>query len=347
MAAPSAPSAQTRANIDQELATKYRAPLARARKLQAEGKLDEAVEAFILASGKGQDIYHRAIAELGYLDVVNQRGTKDEIEFELRVATASPETEVRAQAWFNLATLYRNTSDLEAERVALARSLSLRENSAARHELGKRSTCVAELGGQGRVNQPKVVAGWGGVCMEVQRCQSPSDKDARRKSCLTSPMVATPEESHGCTSDPPWDSTFDYNMYTYSKAFIAPAGKGRFFVLQERLGGWPSVCGGEHDFSAELVGTYVRVQQAVTSSAVARGHEMPNGDPENGLCWDTPEVRTIAVFASASTKALAAVTLVEGFDVDVKLDVDAKRLLLSGGNCDGFVPLDGTLRLVR
>jgi tetratricopeptide (TPR) repeat protein len=351
-ASASAHGSKVEAPSDQEAAElerKYRAPLARARKLQGEGKFADAEQAFIEASGKGQDIYYRAIAELGYLELTHESAASDTTEFTLLVATNSAESDVQAQAWFNLATLYRNLKKPEAERAALSRSLASRPGAAAKAKLGQRSACVAELGPRKISSAPLIVKGWVGVCAQFDLCKdapSASESEARKLACLKSPGVVGPEESHGCAGTPPWESTYRYLSYSMEKAFIAPAGKGTFFVAETRVGGWPSICGGDSDFSAELVGDTVYVTETQTYSDVGRGHAMPQSDPENGVCWDAHRTQAYAVYDVKTAKLLAALSIVGGLPVDATVDTARRRLRLARGGCDGFMPLDGSQRFV-
>lgn len=342
----SRPSGDAALELEQRLAKKYRAELARARKLQADLKLEEAAEAFVRATGTGQDLYYRAIAELGYFDMTQGKASREEAEFELLVATDSPESDVRGQAWFNLATLYRDIGQPEASRAALARSLSSRDNARVRAQLGKRSACSVELGPRRAAIEPEIVTGWTGVCEHLGLCDGqPSQAEARKNACVTATSAAEPPESHGCTDDPPWLSTFNYQWYAMDQAFIVPAGEGRFLVTKTRIGGWPAPCQPQNDFVVEVEGDYVRLTQRYTELQPARGHDTPQLDPENGLCWTAPEVVSVAVHSLRSAKQLTAFSTVAGFSVEARLDAAGQRLVLSGGGCDGFVRLDGSMKL--
>jgi hypothetical protein len=332
--------------LEQRLAKKYRAELSRARKLQADLKLEEAAEAFVRATGTGQDMYYRAIAELAYFDMTQGKSPREEAEFELLVATQSPEYEVRGQAWFNLATLYRDHGRPEASRAALARSLSARDNAKVRSQLGTRSACTAELGPREAAVQPEFVTGWTGVCEYLGLCEGqPSPAEARKNSCVSATTAAEPPDSHGCNDDPPWLSTFNYQWYAMDQAFIAPAGTNRFLVTKTRVGGWPAPCHPLNDFVMEVEGGYVRLTQRFTALQPARGHDTPQIDPENGLCWTAPEVVSVAVHSLRSGKLLAAFSTVGDLSIEAKLDAAGQRLVLSGGSCDGFVRLDGSMKL--
>jgi hypothetical protein len=328
------------------MAKKYRAELSRARKLQADLKLEDAAEAFVRAAGTGQDMYYRAIAELGYFDMTQGNASREGAAFELLVATESPESEVRGQAWFNLATLYRDLGQPEAWRAALARSLSARDNAKVRAQLGKRSACTVELGSREAPVQPELVTGWTGVCEYLGLCEGqPSPAEARKNACVTATSAAEPPDSHGCSGDPPWLSTFNYQWYAMDQSFIVPAGGDRFLVTKTRIGGWPAPCHPQNDFLVEVEGDYVRLTQRYTELQPARGHDTPQIDPENGLCWTAPEVVSIAVHSLRGGKPLAAFSTVGAFSVEARLDAAGQRLVLSGGSCDGFVRLDGSMKL--
>ncbi len=270
------PSGDAALELEQRLATKYRAELSRARKLQTDRKLEEAAEAFVRATGTGQDTYYRAIAELGYFDMTRGKASREEAEFELLVGTESPESEVRGQAWFNLATLYRDHGKPEASRAALARSLSARDNVKVRAQLGTRSACTAELGPREAAVQPEFVTGWTGVCEYLGLCEGqPSPAESRKNSCVSATTAAEPPDSHGCNDGPPWLSTFNYQWYAMDQAFIVPAGTNRFLVTKTRVGGWPAPCHPLNDFVMEVEGGYVRLTQRFTELRPARGHDTP------------------------------------------------------------------------
>lgn len=343
----STPATVAYPNTDADHERKYRELLGRARRLQKAGDLAGAEQAFIAATGSGQDVYHRAVAELSFLDLDLGKRPRAEIEAQFLVASASPESDVRGQAWFNLARLYREAGEPEAERAALARSLAESPTAAAKSRLGQRSTCVAEVGPRTPRAKPVIVTGWVGVCRELQLCNDApvSEEEARKLACLEcSGSAAEPDESHGCSDSPPWRSSFRYQHYGMDLAFIAPTTRGQFFVIASRVGGWPAICGSLFDYSADLAGDTMHIREQLTASDVARGRDAPQADAVNGLCWDAPETRSHTFYDTKTAKLLATLQLVEGLPVEVTLDAAARRVRLAGGGCDGSLPLDGSNR---
>jgi len=326
---------------------KYRELLGRARRLQKSGDLEGAEQAFIAATGSGQDIYYRAIAELSFFELQQHSQASANIEEQFLVASASPEPELRGQVWFNLGTLYRDTGQPEAERAALARSLAANPTAAAKSKLGQRSACVAEISSRMPITEAMLQTGWTGVCRGLGLCTDAdvSEDEARKLACLeSSGSAAEPDQSHGCTGDPPWRSSYGYQHFRMTTAFIAPAGPGQFFVVVQSVGGWPAVCSPYSDYSVKLADGTIHMTQEFTDSNIARGRDTPQADPENGLCWETPETRTHTFYDVKSGKVLASLQTVDDLPVEVTLDAAARKVRLSGGGCDGSVPLDGSNR---
>ena len=58
------------------------------------------------------------------------------------------------------------------------------------------------------------------------------------------------------------------------------------------------------------------------------------------------EETTTATFDLKTAKLLAQVSVAHGHPVEVRLDDAARRLVLSGGGCDGYLPLDGSTRFI-
>jgi len=58
------------------------------------------------------------------------------------------------------------------------------------------------------------------------------------------------------------------------------------------------------------------------------------------------EETTTAIFDLKTAKLLAQVSVAQGHPVEVRLDAAAGRLVLSGGGCDGYLPLDGFMRFI-
>jgi len=344
---PTPPASVTPPTADHE--RKYRDLLGRARKLQKNGDLAGAEQAYIAATGSGQDVYYRAIAELSYFELQQRSQPIAEIEAQFLVASASDEPDVRGPAWFNLATLYRDTGHDEAERAALARSLAANPTAAAKSRLGQRSTCVAEISSRIPPTEAFIQTGWREVCSGLALCPDApaSEEEARKLACLEcSGSAAEPDQSHGCPGAPPWRSSYGYQHFRQWTAFIAPAGPGQFFVVSQSVGGWPAVCSPYTDYSVDLAGDTIHMTEKVTGSSVARGRDTPQADPENGLCWEAPETRTHTFYDVKSAKVLASVRVVDDFPVEVTLDAAARKVRLSGGGCDGSVPLDGSNRWV-
>lgn len=328
---------------------KYRDLLGRARRLQKSGDIEGAEQAFIAATGSGQDVYYRAIAELSYFELQQRSQPTTSIEAQFLVASASPEPDVRGQVWFNLATLYRDIGQNEAERAALARSLALNPTAAAQSRLGQRSACVAEISSRIPPTEATIQTGWAGVCGSLALCPDAptSEAEARKLACLEcSGSAAEPDQSHGCAGAPPWRSSYGYQHFRQWTAFIAPAGPGQFFVVVQNVGGWPAVCSSYSDYSVELAGDTIHMTEQFTASSIARGRDTPQADPENGLCWEAPETRTHTFYDVKSAKVLASVQVVDALPVKVTLDAAARKVRLSGGGCDGSVPLDGSNRWV-
>ena len=67
-------------------------------------------------------------------------------------------------------------------------------------------------------------------------------------------------------------------------------------------------------------------------------------DPANGACLESPGPDVTAVYAADTAKLLGAVRVPSDFGVTVKVDEAAKRLVLSGGGCEGYVALNGSMR---
>ena len=56
-------------------------------------------------------------------------------------------------------------------------------------------------------------------------------------------------------------------------------------------------------------------------------------------------IASVSATISAIGKRLAAFSTVEGFSVEAQLDAAGQRLVLSGGGCEGFVRLEGSMKL--
>ncbi|MDF3064658.1 MAG: hypothetical protein K0R38_259 [Polyangiaceae bacterium] len=331
------------------LDTASRAALARARKLQADGQVEQAKAEFLRASGAGQTVHLQPLVELGYLQLTHLGESDEEAERLLLAGTASDDAALEAQAWFNLATLFERRSDSEAERAALARSLARRENKTVRAKLGARSACVGEVGKRRASSTPTNVSGWPGVCVQLQRCESSdiSSAEARRSACLESSYsAADPDKSHGCPGAGPWTSTFEYSWFSYNRGWIAPTGTSRFFVDLARVGAWPATCRGAVTPEWKQDGAFAVVTLEDDELMQLPGRPIPQAEPENGVCISGAGTTTVAVYEAESAALLAAVSFSARQRVEVRFDATQRRLALSGGGCDGYVPADGSFRFL-
>ncbi|HET9955741.1 MAG TPA: hypothetical protein VFQ61_14605 [Polyangiaceae bacterium] len=325
---------------------KYAAALGRARRLQQEGKVEEARKAFITAAGEGEDVYHRAIGELAFLEFKHAMGSDQEVEDTLWVAAASEDPVVAGQAFFNLAALYARQGKAEPERAALARSLARNPSVAAEKKLGRRSRCAVEVG-SGPDADAKVVTGWAGVCQALDRCDAKQPLDeahARARSCVTTTARAgEPEEVHGCTEEPPWDSTYNYSLYRYWHGIIQPLPSHQYWVYRAGEGGWSSVCSGDQRSTASLVQGVLWLHYTSTSSQVGRDRMAPQA---GGVCWDAPEDNTHTFYSKTTGKKLATIRVLSQDEVQVEVSPDGRSVRLGGAHCSGRVPLDGSNRLL-
>jgi hypothetical protein len=98
--------------------------------------------------------------------------------------------------------------------------------------------------------------------------------------------------------------------------------------------------------SWEKSGSYATETLTASGMWVPPGHSAPQGDPENGTCMEGIEETTTAIFELKTAKLLAQVSVAHGHPVEIHLDEAARRLVLSGGGCDGYLPLDGSMRFV-
>jgi hypothetical protein len=323
--------------------------LARARKLQQEGQHEQAKAAFIEATGHGDTVNLRPLAEYAYaLLLESDQATFDLIEIMLLTSTGESDPTLTAQSWFNLALLYSKRGVREAERAALARSLVYREQPSVRAKLAQRSTCLAEMGSRHVNAVVSIATGWKGVCTSLGLCEpgtSLSTAQARARACvISSGSASLPDESHGCEGEGPWISTFGYSMYRGSGAWIAPLVGDRFAIVRYGFGSWPAVCEGSTEVGFERLGDYAVLTQQIQILSRAPGRPLPQSGEPDAVCLEPPRLVSTAVFSLSSTKLLAAVTMVAGQPMTVELDPDAARLRLSGGDCDGYLPLDGSMQ---
>jgi len=324
------------------------AALARARKLQADGSFGEAKTEFLKAWGGTGVMNLQPLVELGYMELQHGPGDADEATAFLRAGTASGDPVIEAQAWYNLSLAYALTADTEAERAALARSLARRDNKTVKNKLKGRSLCVAEVLQREDVQQSvALVIGWQAVCENVGRCDGSvtNAAEARDQTCVTA-AGADHEDKHGCQDPGPWESTWNYSWFSSQASWVAPLSHNRFFVAQGRAGGWPARCQASFWPTWSTAGPYAVAFIDESQLEPFPDRAGPLEDPENGACLESPGPDVTAVYAADTAKLLAAVRVPADFGVTVKVDEARKRLTLSGGDCEGYVPLNGSMRFM-
>lgn len=329
------------------LSAECKAALARARKLQVDGDYEQAKAEFVRAAGAGDSPNLQPLVELGYMDLTKS-GAADEAALFLRAGTRAGDPVLEGQAWYNLSLFYAQSTDVEAERAALARSLAVRDNTTVKAKLGARSRCVAEIGPRNGAPllTPAVVAGWNAVAEHVGRGSDGSPAEARAAACVECSCNASdPDTSHGCPGAGPWDIGYGYQWYTYNKGFIAQLPQNRFFVSFGRVGTFYQTCSSAPEPSWKQQGAYAIATLEDDEVTPFPGRPVPQEGGE-GACLRGPGSTTTAVFALGTAELRGTVTVVAGHPVDVRVDEAAKRIVLSGGGCDGFVALDGKNRLV-
>ena len=354
---PSSPSSATPLtnNIRPEktVSAKADVPLAvqRGRLFQSKGQLDQADEAFSQGLLSGGQVNLQALAELAYLRL-SRGGTGSALEEAFLTTADTPDSTLAAQSWFNLATLYSRLGQPEAERAALARSLRLRDHQGVRNKLGRRSLCTVEVSDRVVPSfSPSVVQGWVGVCKALHRCREskPYAADsARNEICVTqgADASATPEV-HGCEGEGPWESVLGYMTYTFERGWISESSPGKYFVVSYMEGSWPAICRGSATTSWSEEGDYVVADSGIYRSSEVFERPVPQGDPENGACLEPMPSSVKSVWNRKTGKLLAAVESPRSESVTVELVRDRKRLQLNGGSCSGYIPLDGSMRLIE
>jgi hypothetical protein len=227
--------------------------------------VDQAIAEFVLAIDQGDPPDPAALGELTFVELKSGKLSAEGAVEQLRVALAAgPTREIEAQLWFNLGLAYEqlgpagapSAQHMEWARAAWVRSAAARSTPAVEKRLAGKSRCevVIEPSLSGG-SAPKVVKGWVGVCRELSLCSDAgiSAAEARKKACVECSMsAAEPDRSHGCETEPPWESSYGYMHFSHTKAFIAPAGAGRFFVTAAGEGAWPAVCRGTSATEWEL-----------------------------------------------------------------------------------------------
>ena len=322
------------------------AALGRARKLQADGSFDEAKAEFLKAWGGPGVMNLQPLVELGYMELQRGPGDAEEAAAFLRAGTASGDPVIEAQAWYNLSRVYSLTADTEAERATLARSLVRRANKTVESKLKGRSVCVAEVLQREYVQQSvAVVTGWQAVCENVGRCDGSvtGAAEAREQACVTA-AGADHEDKHGCRDPGPWESSWNYSWFTFQASWVAPLSDNRFFVASGRGGGWPARCQTSSWPTWSQAGPYAVALIDESQLEPFPDRAGPFEDPEKGACLESPGPDVTAVYAAHTAKLLAAVRIPRDFGVTVKVDEAAKRLTLSGGGCEGYLALDGSMR---
>jgi MYXO-CTERM domain-containing protein len=342
------------------------AAVARARHKLSQGQEDQAISEFELAIDQEDPPDPAALGELTFVELKAGKLSAEAAVEQLRVALAAgPTRQVEAQLWFNLGLAYErlgpagapSAQHLEWARAAWVRSAAARSTPAVEKRLAGKSRCEVviepSLGGW---SAPKVVKGWVGVCRKLSLCSDAgiSEAEARARACVECSMsAAEPDRSHGCETEPPWESSYQYMHFSHTKAFIAPAGAGRFFVTAVGEGAWPAVCRGTSEARWELHGNLVVESVDATPMTDSRTRPTPQADAERGRCWQPLGERLVWVYELSSARALAGIRMWPGVgeamdrvNVDYSISEDGKRLELTGGGCDGFVPLDGSAKWV-
>ena len=313
--------------------------LERARQLLAAGKADKAIEACASALDKS----HFDARVLGMQAQIRAQYQKSEPEYSVLgdftfAASADGDEHTKAEIWLNRAHYVKAHADIEGWRASLARSLSLEQNPAVAAELGGRSRCLAEVHvpkGEGA----RVVTGWLGVCRAVGRCETLERVDeatARTRSCLSHPGTAGLDASHGCSDDPPWLSTHDYSMYHWTEDFIVPLPANRYFVYTTGAGEWPAHCDASIDEQRKVVGGLLQITSEVVEHAAPPRFEV------DGECWEAQTRVNYEYYSLATGHHLGVVSWLKDADISATFDAKKRRLVLTGGGCDGTVALDGS-----
>lgn len=332
--------------------------LARARRLQSEGRYEAAREAFVAALGVGRAVNRRALAELAFLMASHGVGNPDEVEGALLTAANTEDPNLEAPAWYNLATYYERQTRQEEARVAMARAVLRRNRTTAAEKLDGRSSCLAEIAPNADLPRPRVVNGWVGLCAAVERCteglahEEITESAARERVCaLLSTNQADPR-ARSCDETGPWKFTYRASPHGIGSSsawvYALPGSTKlpRFFVGEIVQASHPDACVGARHDDWEVRDGYAWFSSQRTPLWAVPGRPTPQIDDENGVCGASAKETTNGVFELNTGKPLALVAQIETYPVNLVLDAAQGRLLLTGSQCDGHVPLNGEMQWV-
>lgn len=353
---PVASSTQARpppsAELERLSATEAEA-LARGRKLQADGKFQEAHGAFVAALGTGPSVHRQALAELAFLMASHGVGGRDEVEGAFLAAVNTEDINLEAPTWYNLASYYERANRPEKARVAMARAVMRRNPTVTADKLAGRSPCLAEIPTAASVEypHPRVVTGWRGVCEAVERCatnERVTETVARERVC-----ALDTEDGQGrtasCNDDGPW--IFRYRtspqQYRYVSAWVyalpAVTKPPRFFVGERVIAGHDAACSGSRTDAWRVNDGYAWFSSSETPLWPIPGRVTPFVEPEHGACGQSARTTTDGVFELETAAPLALVSQIDKYPVTLTLDAAKKRLELAGSQCDGHITLDGKM----
>lgn len=316
--------------------------VAKARKLQADGKIDAAYAAYVAALGTDQDQDLRALGELAFLIASHHLPETNLVEGAYLSAASTDDALLEAQVWFNLAGYYEEQKRPEEARAALARSLKRREHASARVKLGGRSPCLAQIGLPS--NGPRVVTGWQAVCKFVNACtaeEASNEAIAERRTCA---LVDDGSDPPACTDSGPWKLAHPLVNFGRQEAWVSPLGKGRFFVDTGGSMAQFNTCTGTYSTAWTVSGDYVIRTFSASPLWSVPGRPPPASGEANAMCGASPETTTTDIYEHATAKLVATVTGLDKYPVTVEIDEAQRRANLSGAGCDGYIPLDGSLQ---
>lgn len=316
--------------------------VAKARKLQADGKIDAAYAAYVAALGTGYDPDPQALAELAFLIASHRLPEINQVEGAYLSAASTDDPFLEAQAWFNLGTFYEERKQSESARVAFARSLARRDHASVRAKLAGRSTCLAEFGRP--VNGPKVVGGWREVCKFVAACttdEAVTEAVAQQRTCA---LVEDGSEPPECAGAGPWKLAHPLVNFGRHEAWVSPLSKGRYFVGNGGSMSQYNTCTGDYSTAWTRSGDYVIATYSARPLWSVPGRPPPATGEANAMCGGSHEYTDTSVYEHATAKLLATVTALDKYPVAIEIDQEQRRVNLSGSACDGFIALDGSLQ---